>query len=942
MADMRNLNAIYVMRCILLFFCLEVCGNICAQHIVARPFPFYYQLFSNEVFDVYQDRTGYLWFGTTSGLTRYDGHQLRTFRSDYKNPNLLVNNRIIYITDNEHYVWVGTGGGVTLYVKQTWNTSKIQDKRIDGHCIADIATDSSTDEVWIALGNHVYRCSPDGKQVEGYLLQKDASRDGIRQLYVDKSNRIWATSYYGLFGYDKAKKRFARYPMMPDGATPYTMLQDSQGNYWVGTWGQGLWLFNPKASSPRECYQRQEVNVSGSRMEDMVFFSIVQDDVYGYLWALSYNELHALKYQDGKLEPIDISRVIDPHKMFTKILKDREGNLWLGSYDMGYTIYFNRSGVLCYPMADLKDFLQHDANIVNLSYGGDGTLWMGQDRYGLLLYDLDKGKITSGASLGLGEISLMKSSSDGSVWLRQRSQNRIVKVAKTLSGVHLVEDIDMYALLANPGSIVDMNEDKAGNLWILTTVNLYVRKPHASNLFAAGKDVLRPDAFAVDDNGGVWGVKGREVFRFSFTGQDIIAESIGKIDMLSHSEQVERLCVDERGVLWGTTSLSRVVRSEQAKKKFFSQDIGQLVDGTILSLLTKGHKVWVLTNKKVISIDVNTHKMKAYEANSENISVKAFRSSALCSDLHGGVFVGGHDGVVHIKQEAGKQVQSGDCRFHVTDVLGNGESLLFDNPDADSHEGLVYIPSESRNIEICVSSLLYSPGVIEAVQYKLEGVDSDWLDLSLKSSSAFYSSLPKGKHHFLIRWQKADGTWSEAEDILLLVRLPAFYESSIAYVLYGLLILICVFYAGCAIRRRANLSALRHFHNQARLGQLMEVDRAVPAVAVVSEADKTFLENVLDLIEKHIGDSEYGQEQLAQDLLLSRSTLYRKIKAMTDLSPLDFIRNVKMRKACDMLSRHELSISEIAYSLGFSNPKYFTKCFKEEMGLTPSEYQRQN
>lgn len=60
------------------------------------------------------------------------------------------------------------------------------------------------------------------------------------------------------------------------------------------------------------------------------------------------------------------------------------------------------------------------------------------------------------------------------------------------------------------------------------------------------------------------------------------------------------------------------------------------------------------------------------------------------------------------------------------------------------------------------------------------------------------------------------------------------------------------------------------------------------------------------------------------------------------MSPLDFIRNVKMKKACTMLEQHRLSVSEIAYSLGFTNPKYFTKCFKEEMGQTPSEYQKKS
>ncbi len=61
---------------------------------------------------------------------------------------------------------------------------------------------------------------------------------------------------------------------------------------------------------------------------------------------------------------------------------------------------------------------------------------------------------------------------------------------------------------------------------------------------------------------------------------------------------------------------------------------------------------------------------------------------------------------------------------------------------------------------------------------------------------------------------------------------------------------------------------------------------------------------------------------------------------MTGLTPLDFIRNIKMKRACQMLVEHKLTISEIAYTLGYTNPKYFTKCFKDEMGLTPAEFQQ--
>lgn len=941
MAKNKNLDVICIIRCIFICISFCSCNYVKAQHMVARPIPFFYQLYSNEVFDIYQDRTGYLWFGMTSGLARYDGYRLHTFRSNYKHSDLLSDNRVVYITDNDRYVWIATGVGITLYDKQTWKTTKILDKRIKDLAITDIVTNPSTEEVWVAAGNHVFRCSPDGKQVVAYGLQKDSQDIGFRQLYVDRDNRLWAMTYCGLFAYDKIRNSFIKYPPMPQGATPYTMLQDKQGHYWIGTWGDGLWLFNPKASDST-CYQRQIVKISGTNAEDKIFFSMAQDDQLGYLWMLSYDELHAMKYQKGKLEPVDISGIIDPHKMFTMILKDREGNLWLGSYDMGYTIYFDHSGAVSYTLPNLKETLHHDANIVNLGYDGADMLWMGQDRYGVLLYDLKNGTMTSGSTLGLGEVSLMKRSHTGGMWLKLRNQNRIVKAVRKSHAIQLGEDVQMNAVLANPGEIVDMNEDKDGNLWILTSTNLYVHKPHAAAVYTSGKEILRPDAFTVDNKGSAWGVKGNNIYRYSFDGHSIVSRTVGNMNVLSVGELPEHLCVDKLGALWVTTSLSRLVKSDVSKTKFHSQNYSHLSDGALLSIQSSGNKIWILTNKKLLSIDIHTLRETSYEANSENIAVKAFRGSALCPDLNGGVFAGGHNGFVHIKHDPDKQELPHNFGFRVSDILLNDMSMMFDNPDEDSHEGIVYLPADSRNIKICVASLLYAPGRIENVQYKLEGVDPDWMNLDMKNSFVFYSSLPSGKHRFMLRWQKADGSWTDAREIMLLVRRPAFYETTTAFVIYILLVLVGIYFIVYFVRRRASLSALRHYHNQVRVERLIDESHLKQQMPEMSEADKAFVKNVMNLIEEHIDDSEYGQEQLAHDLLLSRSTLYRKIKAVSGMSPLDFIRNVKMKKACTMLGQHKLSISEIAYSLGFANPKYFTKCFKDEMGQTPSEYQKQS
>jgi DNA-binding response OmpR family regulator/anti-sigma regulatory factor (Ser/Thr protein kinase) len=104
--------------------------------------------------------------------------------------------------------------------------------------------------------------------------------------------------------------------------------------------------------------------------------------------------------------------------------------------------------------------------------------------------------------------------------------------------------------------------------------------------------------------------------------------------------------------------------------------------------------------------------------------------------------------------------------------------------------------------------------------------------------------------------------------------------------------------------------------------------------------DEKFLDNVIRIIEKYLSETEFDLETLAADVNMSKSSLYRKIKSMTGLSPHELIRNVKLKHACQMLSAKNIPISEVAYAVGFANTKYFTSCFKTEFGVTPTEYQK--
>jgi AraC-like DNA-binding protein len=99
-----------------------------------------------------------------------------------------------------------------------------------------------------------------------------------------------------------------------------------------------------------------------------------------------------------------------------------------------------------------------------------------------------------------------------------------------------------------------------------------------------------------------------------------------------------------------------------------------------------------------------------------------------------------------------------------------------------------------------------------------------------------------------------------------------------------------------------------------------------------------FLRNLETVIERHLSDESFNVDVMASDLFLSRSTLTRRMKNYINESPNDFIRKKRMMAASKMLEDGVLSITEISYKVGFSYPSYFTKCFKEYFGVTPSEF----
>lgn len=118
--------------------------------------------------------------------------------------------------------------------------------------------------------------------------------------------------------------------------------------------------------------------------------------------------------------------------------------------------------------------------------------------------------------------------------------------------------------------------------------------------------------------------------------------------------------------------------------------------------------------------------------------------------------------------------------------------------------------------------------------------------------------------------------------------------------------------------------------------------QAAPSPVETTSADDVFLREVLVYIEKEIGNPDLSVEELATQFHTSRSTFYKRVVLITGKTPVEFIRHIRLLRAAELLEKSQLNIAEIAYTVGFNNPKYFTQYFKAEFGCIPTAYRSGN
>ena len=144
--------------------------------------------------------------------------------------------------------------------------------------------------------------------------------------------------------------------------------------------------------------------------------------------------------------------------------------------------------------------------------------------------------------------------------------------------------------------------------------------------------------------------------------------------------------------------------------------------------------------------------------------------------------------------------------------------------------------------------------------------------------------------------------------------------------------------------RVASLLRQRKALQELYMNRLMEgkntssPDPLTPSQPQITPYDEQFMKKVMAYMEEQMDNAELTIDEFAEQLMLSRTIFYRKLKSIVGLTPVDFIREIRIKRAVQLIDSDEYNFSQVAYMTGFNDPKYFSKCFKKGIGITPSEY----
>jgi signal transduction histidine kinase/ligand-binding sensor domain-containing protein/CheY-like chemotaxis protein/HPt (histidine-containing phosphotransfer) domain-containing protein len=802
-------------------------GAAWAQPPVPQVRPMYFEhltmrdgLSQGTVMSILQDSEGYLWLATESGLNRYDGYSIRTYRRERGNEHALASDYIWTVSEDARGdLWLATiGGGVARWDRRT---DRFQHFRHDPANPDSIASDAirtllidAQGRIWIGTEEQgLDVLDPQTGRVRHFRHENGNARslahDAVYALYADRAGRIWVGTDGGLSRYEPSSDDFVSYTSGFGDLRVRAIREDHTGVLWIGTLGGGLNRLD--ADTGRIGSFRHDSANPASLSSDRVQ-AILEDDAHR-LWVATPEALNLFDRATGTF--VRYARDADnPQSLrdgdVMSLYQDRGGVLWVGTRNAGASHWNPGSWLLGHYQSPIV----RNSPVTSFADDGAGKVWVGSPE-GLVELDTRTGgerryRRGSEHALPIGDDRVMALLHDrrGTLWIGTMTAGLYgYQPANGTARAYRHAADDPATLPAN--GIMALYEDRRGDLWVGTfggglaridaQSGAVTRYPHSDEARADALSSPRASAIVEDTRGRLWvGTIGGGLNLFDRRTGQFHRFRRNDTDPRSLSDDaIYALHVDRHGELWiGTAGggLDRMVGSSDQPEEIRFEN--QAAASGMTSQVVYGiesdaeGRLWLSTNTGLAVFDARTRSTRLFHE-AHGLQGEDFNFNAHYRGRDGTLYFGGNNGFNAFQPDS----VTSDVpppRLVLTSVSKLNRALpLEDMPGPARPLELAY---DDKLVTFEFAALDFTSPVNNRYTYRLEGFDADWIDAG-RLHRATYTNLDAGEYVFRVRAANADGVWTP-DGLSIPVRVAAApWNTAWARALYALIALSVLGYA---------------------------------------------------------------------------------------------------------------------------------------------------
>lgn len=787
----------------------------------------------NQVNAIYRDSRGFMWFGTMSGLNRYDGYDFKVFKHDLRDSTTLSDNYIDRIYElPERKLWISTRNGNNLYDPLTEKFSRKDQEYLirmglPPGGVGSVVKDRQGN-FWYVYQNNggLYRYNAADKKITAFqhnpLDSFSISTSDVAALAQDHNNHIWLVHRNGMI--DRLDEKTYKVTLRThhlkifagSNTQNYSLFIDKDNELWITTplSGNPGGAFYYKPSLDKFFYLSKE---SGSiHLNTNIVTGITQSED-GLIWiATDHGGVNLLDKTNMTvrylLNDAEDNTTISQNTIYT-VYKDSSNIIWVGTYKQGICYYDNNLSLFNlfrHKVSDSRSLPYEDMN--RFAEDAKGNIWIGTNGGGLIYYDRKLNKFNSyrhnpsdPSSLGSDVIVSLCVDFEQKLWigtyfggLNCFDGKKFTRFKKNITDTTSISD----------NSIWEIFEDSDKNLWIGTLsagLNLYNR---AKNNFSCYRV---EDGHSVHSNyiSSLMEDRDKKLWIGTSNGVDILDRKTNTFRYIGHDDadsgslsnnNVINILQDSRGLIWiGTREGLNLLNKDGNTFTVYRKEDG-VADNTILAIREDNrHTLWITTPNglsNAVIIDEGKIPVRLKFTNydeSHGLQGREFNDKAFFKMKTGELVVGGPYGFNIFNPDkfteakpVPETVITGFQLFNQTVEVGekiNGTVILNQSVTETKHITLRY----NENIfSIAFAALGSVRSAKDRFVYQLEGFNKEWLVTDGRQRSVTYTNLDPGEYTFKVKAENAAGEGHGQE--LHITILPPFWKTTPAFFLYVLLI----------------------------------------------------------------------------------------------------------------------------------------------------------